>query len=441
MAKRIRQAIVPKGIPMPSTPYSPAVKAGPWVFVSGQLPTDFSEHGLPPEARRDPLCPDLQLSELRLQSEYVYPLTKKILDAGGSSFENTVRTDRFGVLEDTPTGHISSVTDAWLARNAYIPASAGRPASTGMRCSNLPVKSAIFMVEFVAIANDSEWKKEAITSPRISHAPAGYSHAIRVGPYVFCSGDIPTDWNQGVAPAAQTNKDFWYGSDFELQTRFTLDRLSIILEDAGSSRDLTVKAQVYLTAEGMREVGRLDEIWKEYFPKNPPARTITPTDGLGGKGCLIEINFVALTRDGGIKPETIEARGVPKWPLHEPHAVRAGNLVFLSTGIAADEKGHFPDSCRVNPNYPWHEKGIRKQIAYILGNAEKIVQAAGGSGFDNIVRTQTIYSNFEELCLGSEIWNDRFGPDPPANTIVEYANCPLPVPGATVALDLWAYIP
>ena len=38
---RKREAIWPSDVPQPLLPYSPAIKAGGWVFISGQIATDF----------------------------------------------------------------------------------------------------------------------------------------------------------------------------------------------------------------------------------------------------------------------------------------------------------------------------------------------------------------------------------------------------------------
>lgn len=441
MAKKIRQQIFPKEFPKPRMNYSPGIEAGPWIFVAGQIASEYSERGMHPDATRDPLCAYLQPSEVQLQALYSLPNLEKVLTTGGSSFDRTVRMDQFMVLEDTPDGERNEISDYIRTRNELISEKAGRPASTMVGCSHLLCRPCIVEIDFLALTRESDWKKEVITSPRVPNSPEGHGHAVKAGPYVFCSGELATDWVHGVPPSAQRHKELWYGNDMENQSRFILDRLSTILEEAGSSLDLSVKAQVYLTAEGMKQIWKLDEVWKEYFPKNPPARCITPAEGLAVEGCLVEVNLVALTRKGGIKPQTIKARGVPKWPLHEPHAVKAGNLLFLSTGIAADDQGRFPKECQVNPFYPWYEKGIRKQTEYILGNAEKIVKAAGGSGFDNVVRRQCFHSDYDEFILSWEVWSSKFVHDPPASTTIEDAGVPLPVPGATLVLDLWAYVP
>jgi enamine deaminase RidA (YjgF/YER057c/UK114 family) len=441
MAERIRKRVAPKELVTPLMRYSPGIKVGPWVFVAGKTAGSFTEEGLAPEARPGLQNPDLQPNRLRLQALSILPNLKKVLDAGGSSMDLTVRMDDFIVSDDAAQDGIGSASEYLRARDELMPESSGAPASTTVGCSSLLCKPTVLEVDCIGVTKNSGWKKEVIRSSGVPVPPFRRSDAVRTGPYVFCSGALATDWVHGVAPPARTNAELRLGNDIEKQTLFILDQLGKVLEDAGSSLDLSVKAQVYLTAEGMRQISKFDEVWKEVFPKRPPARCITPAAWLVAKGCLVEINLVAVTKDGGIRPQVIRAKGVPKWPLHEPHAVRAGNLLFLSTGIAADNRGDYPRECRINPHYPWYEKGIRKQTEFILGNAEKIVKAAGGSGYENIIRRQAFHSDFDEFILCFETWRTRFPHDPPVSTTIEDSTVPLPVPGATLVLDLWAYLP
>jgi enamine deaminase RidA (YjgF/YER057c/UK114 family) len=306
--KKIRQQIFPKEFPPPKMSYSPGVKAGPWIFVAGQIASEYSERGMHPDHTRDPLSRYLQPAEVRLQAKYSLPNLEKVLTTGGVSFEETVRIDQFMVLEDTPDGEPNEIAEYIRTRNEFLPESIGRPASTIVGCSHLLCKPCIVEVDFLALSKNAKWTKEVFDSSRVPRMPGGDHHAVKAGPYVFCAGQLGVEGSEeDEATTAPESGSSWYGNDMERQTRIILDRLSLILEDAGSSLDLSVKAQVYLTPEGMKQVWKMDDVWKEYFPKNPPARTITPTTGLAGEGCMVAVNLVAVTTDGGIQPQTIKA--------------------------------------------------------------------------------------------------------------------------------------
>ena len=67
--------------PKPLMPYSPAIKAGGWVFFAGQLASDFKD-GLAPEAGGDGRNPNVD-NQLELQSRFVMQNLKKTADAAG----------------------------------------------------------------------------------------------------------------------------------------------------------------------------------------------------------------------------------------------------------------------------------------------------------------------------------------------------------------------
>ena len=111
--------------------------------------------------------------------------------------------------------------------------------------------------------------------------PAGpYSHAVRSGGLLFCSGQIPVD------PA--TDMMVGEGSVAE-QTRRCLDNLAAVCDAAGTSLAKAVRMTVYLT-----DMGRFQEmngVYVEYFASEPPARAAIGVVALP-KGALVEIDAV-----------------------------------------------------------------------------------------------------------------------------------------------------
>jgi len=78
--------------------------------------------------------------------------------------------------------------------------------------------------------------------------------------------------------------------DVKTQIKKTLDKLKTVLESNGTSFDHVVKATVYLADLRDRE-RYLNDIWRETFSKNPPARTCVQA-GLA-PGVAVEIELIA----------------------------------------------------------------------------------------------------------------------------------------------------
>jgi 2-iminobutanoate/2-iminopropanoate deaminase len=112
-------------------------------------------------------------------------------------------------------------------------------------------------------------------------APAGpYSHAVVANGFVFISGQGPIDPETGTMPDA-----------FVDQVRQTLENVRTILEAAGSSLDDVVKVNAYVT--DLTRFAEFNEVYKEFFENDPPARTTVAAALLG---MLVEIDCVATVR-------------------------------------------------------------------------------------------------------------------------------------------------
>jgi 2-iminobutanoate/2-iminopropanoate deaminase len=93
-------------------------------------------------------------------------------------------------------------------------------------------------------------------------APIGpYSQAVKAGSLLFISGQGPIDPKTGKKVAG----------DIKEQTRQVLENLKGILEAAGLTLENVVKVNVYL--KNMNDFPKMNEVYKEYFKENPPART------------------------------------------------------------------------------------------------------------------------------------------------------------------------
>jgi 2-iminobutanoate/2-iminopropanoate deaminase len=123
--------------------------------------------------------------------------------------------------------------------------------------------------------------RKTVTAER-GPAPAGpYSHAVVANGFVFISGQGPVNPETGAAPDA-----------FADQVRQTFENVQTILEAAGSSLDDVVKVNAYVT--DLTRFAAFNEVYKEFFQDDPPART---TVGAALLGILVEVDCIAALRE------------------------------------------------------------------------------------------------------------------------------------------------
>ena len=244
---------------------------------------------------------------------------------------------------------------------------------------------------------------------------ANYSEAYQVGNLVFAAGQLASDFVTGVPPEATTNNAFpFYGSEIKAQTRYILDNLVRTFEAAGSSFENIVKAQVFMT--DMRDFNAFDEVWKEYFGANIPARTTVGTTELLGAGPaqLIEIDLIGHTNNVG--HEIIDSPA-PSPLANYTEAIKVGNLVFAAGQLANDFVSGVPSEAKVHPNFPYYGSNIKLQTRYILENLATTFKAAD-SGLENVVKAQVFLANMEDFNGFDEVWKEYFGDNPPPRTTV-----------------------
>ena len=110
-------------------------------------------------------------------------------------------------------------------------------------------------------------------------APVGaYSPAVRAGPFVFVSGQVPRDPVTGAL----------VGNDVPSQTKQVVANLERALEAAGASLTDVVSVTVYLA--DINEWGAFNTAYKALMPSPYPTRTAL---GAGLHGFLVEISAIA----------------------------------------------------------------------------------------------------------------------------------------------------
>lgn len=125
------------------------------------------------------------------------------------------------------------------------------------------------------------YQKEIILTDKAPKAIGPYSVATKAGGFIFTAGQI------GIDPVTA---DLVAGG-IETETRQVLLNLSNVLTAAGSTLQQVVKTTVFL--RDMSDFSRMNAVYAEFFPQNPPARSTVQVAALP-KGAVVEIEVVAL---------------------------------------------------------------------------------------------------------------------------------------------------
>jgi 2-iminobutanoate/2-iminopropanoate deaminase len=122
-------------------------------------------------------------------------------------------------------------------------------------------------------------ERETVTAPAAPPAIGPYSHAVRAGSLLFCSGQIPLDPATGelvgVTPAEQA--------------RQCLANLSAVCEAAGTSLGQALRLTIYMTDLGA--FAEVNDVYAPFFAADPPARVTVGVAALP-KGAQVEIDAI-----------------------------------------------------------------------------------------------------------------------------------------------------
>jgi len=110
-----------------------------------------------------------------------------------------------------------------------------------------------------------------------------FSDAVQVGDMLYLSGQI------GNLPGTVQLA----GGGIAGETRQTMENIKASLEKYGSSLDEVVKCTVFLA--DIAEWAAMNEVYRTYFPVDPPARSAMGASGLA-LGARVEIECLAAMR-------------------------------------------------------------------------------------------------------------------------------------------------
>jgi len=108
------------------------------------------------------------------------------------------------------------------------------------------------------------------------------SPAVKIDNVVYTAGQV------GVKP--ETGE--LAGSGIQEQSKQVMENIKLLLEAAGSSMDKVIKCLVFIT--DMKDFQAMNEVYKSYFEKDPPARSCVQVAALARPELIVEIEAIAI---------------------------------------------------------------------------------------------------------------------------------------------------
>jgi enamine deaminase RidA (YjgF/YER057c/UK114 family) len=349
----------------PSLPFSPAVKAGGFVYVAGAI-----GDGSTPLAKGD----------IRAQTKQTLDGISKTLKAAGSSLANAASV----------TVYLRSASDFAAMNEVYATYFPSNPPARTTVVVTQPLASPDGLVEISMVAIPDGGERTVIHPDGWIKVPAPYSYGIKSGNTLFLAGLVSRNGKDN------TNVP----GDITAQTKTVLDNGSAILKQAGMSFSDVVASRVYITDDGAFQA--MNTAYRSYFTDAPPAR-LTVKSGLTSPDYVVEIQMVAVKDTTRVAVTTPNADGTAgRANPNLSSAVRVGNRLYLS-GITGNTQTNRGD--------------VKAQTSEVLARVGRTLQAAG-FGWGDVVDSTVFMADMTKFGDMNEGYRGTFAKDFPARATV-----------------------
>jgi len=444
------QAIRMDEIYRPLGGYPVAVRAGQFLFLSGQVAWD-PRHGLirglddlPPEGRRlatGSAYADAVEGPVAAQSWFIYQNVRRVLTSHGSALDQMLRA------------HIYQRDKRFFpaferVRMQFEPGAAAPSSGIGISRLQRSTEAWIDLDAIALIPGGALQGREVLSPPGLLPSASFYSQGVRAGAFLFLAGHIPIDTARPGKPVIRgyddvpeegrllrTGRSHPDSRDGPIaaQAWFTYNEIRKLLESQGASPRDIVNLTVYL--QDMRDLPTFHRVHARFFPEDPPALTVTQFVEVGHRGTLIEIEPTAVVPGQGVTRRALRAPRPPG--LHAAAAVEAGPLIFLSGAIGWAENGPLRGPAGLSPEgrgaverLGGDRPAAAAQAWGALDSMRETLEAAGLSLRD-LVKLTLYLQDLEDFQAFDAVCRALVPGDPPALSLVQ-----IPQPGPTPEIRL-----
>ena len=349
--------ILPVAVPNTPHRWARGIRAGRWVFATGQCGTDYV-HALAPEVLQSG-HPFDGPSKAHREARRLFQNVAEVLAEGGSSASDVVRIDQYYTSPDVVDAYHETRREFFKGKIPPSTSNLHRRFARAQQSMEVQVMAAVPDANFSV-------RHEANAGAYKIHPSSGYSPALSAGDFRFVPGQTAEalrEEDAPIDPEARRAHGLWKGTPIKLETDFIIRRkLTPTLEAVNAGLDTVVKAQVYLRDQ--EDIPGFREVWARHFPVQPATTIIaTATPGFIMPELRIEINTIALAKNGKTAKQVV----APVPPLFQgaSTAIRAGDLLFIS-GLMAVRDGSLVSAAKADPTQPFYAVPVKAELREIL---------------------------------------------------------------------------
>ena len=214
-------------------PFSPAVKAGNFVYVSGALATDEKGRLVP--------------GTIQEQTKRVLNHLGTVLKASGSRLDNAASVNVY----------LRNAADFEAMNEVYRGFWSKDPPTRTTVVTDLVLPEALVEIALVAIKDGAERR---VVHPASWNKSPNYSYGIQSGDTLFLAGLVARNMKDNSIVAG----------DIGLQTQTVLSNAGEILKAAGMTHADVASSRVFITDAAKFQ--DMNAAYRPFFPKDPPAR-------------------------------------------------------------------------------------------------------------------------------------------------------------------------
>ncbi len=246
----------------------------------------------------------------------------------------------------------------------------------------------VFLLVSIAAAAAAADKK--IITPEGSELGLPFSPGVLSGDFLYIAGAI------GNKPGTLELPE-----GIEAQVRQTMANQEAVLKAAGMDFSRVVSVTVYLS--DARYFAAMNDVYKTYFPKDPPVRATVEAD-IAIPGALVELSMIAARP--GVERKVITPAGMQAPQLPYSWGIQVGSTLFISGATARNPKTLEPEG-----------KTVQEQTRNILENVGQVLSAAGMS-YSDVAHCRVFLDDARDFAGMNEVYRTFFKEAPPSRATV-----------------------